>query len=83
MPHADQENPFRPERYRDAEAQLGGADDVEKTTYVTGEGTQPERRHGARNSRSLGGQHGSGLLIAIIVALAAVGAIAYLVSVAR
>lgn len=30
------------ERYRDAEAQLGGADAVEKTTYVTGSGTSPE-----------------------------------------
>jgi hypothetical protein len=29
-------------RYRDAEAQLGGADAVEKTTYVTGRGTTPE-----------------------------------------
>jgi len=29
-------------RYRDSEAQLGGADAVEKTTYVTGSGTSPE-----------------------------------------
>ena len=28
----------------DAEAQLGGADAVEKTTYVTGAGTSPEGR---------------------------------------
>lgn len=30
--------------YRDPEAQLGGADAVEKTTYVTGRGTSPEAR---------------------------------------
>jgi hypothetical protein len=30
--------------YDDAEAQLGGADSVEKTTYVTGQGTSPEAR---------------------------------------
>ncbi|HVX38911.1 MAG TPA: hypothetical protein VHB25_04985 [Gemmatimonadaceae bacterium] len=33
------------DRYRDPEAELGGADAVEKTTYVTGEGTSPEARH--------------------------------------
>lgn len=32
------------DRYRHREAQLGGADAVEKTTYVTGRGTQPEAR---------------------------------------
>ena len=30
------------DRYRDAEAELGGADAVEKTTYVEGHGTSPE-----------------------------------------
>jgi hypothetical protein len=30
--------------YRHPEAQLGGADAVEKTTYVTGRGTEPEAR---------------------------------------
>ena len=29
-------------RYRDPEAALGGADAVEKTTYVEGRGTRPE-----------------------------------------
>jgi hypothetical protein len=32
-------------RAANAEAQLGGADAVEKTTYVTGAGTSPEARH--------------------------------------
>ncbi len=30
------------DRYRDAEAALGGADAVEKTSYVTGSGTDPQ-----------------------------------------
>ena len=82
MPHAEQQNSFDPDRYRDAEAQLGGADDVEKTTYVVGEGTAPERRSRPRVADP-GSRHGSGLLIAAIVALVMLGAIWYLVSVAR
>ena len=39
MPRPDQANPFDADAYRDPEAQLGGADNVEKTTYVKGEGT--------------------------------------------
>ena len=30
------------DRYKNAETALGGADSVEKTTYVTGSGTTPE-----------------------------------------
>ena len=33
---------FDASRYTNAEAALGGADAVEKTTYVTGSGTEPE-----------------------------------------
>lgn len=82
MPDANQQNSFNPDRYRDAEAQLGGADNVEGTTYVVGAGTSPERRHTPR-SPDPASRHGSGLLIAVIVALVMVGAIWYLVSVAR
>ena len=32
----------RPERFEYAETALGGADSVQKTSYVTGEGTEPE-----------------------------------------
>jgi hypothetical protein len=41
------EDPRRPDARQDLphpEAALGGADDVEKTTYVTGSGTEPETR---------------------------------------
>ena len=35
---------FPEDRYKNPEAALGGADAVEKTTYVTGKGTEPEAR---------------------------------------
>ena len=35
---------FPEDRYEQPEAALGGADAVEKTTYVTGKGTEPETR---------------------------------------
>ena len=40
----DEGGQYPARRYRDPEAQLGGADAVEKTTYVTGKGTTPEAR---------------------------------------
>ncbi len=83
MTNPSQENPFDADRYRDAEAQLGGADSVEKTTYVVGEGTQPERRHDRRApAANVSARGGSGMLIAIVVALVALAAIAYLLGVA-
>ena len=33
---------FPQDRYKNPETALGGADAVEKTTYVTGKGTEPE-----------------------------------------
>jgi len=35
---------FPPGRYEHSEAALGGADAVEKTSYVVGRGAEPERR---------------------------------------
>ena len=35
---------FPQDRYKNSETALGGADAVEKTTYVTGKGTEPESR---------------------------------------
>lgn len=81
MPYPDQENEFDREEYRDPEAQLGGADDVEKTTYVVGEGTSPNRRKGDGPSALVPARGGPGGLIAIVVALIVLGAIAYLISV--
>ena len=33
-----------PDKFPDPQAALGGADAVEKTTYVVGEGTEPDAR---------------------------------------
>ncbi len=89
MPHPDQENQFRPDRYRDSEAQLGGADDVEKTTYVTTHGTDPNARKGAGPVATVPSR-GAGtwvtlviVALVVLVALLALGAIAYLMGVAR
>jgi hypothetical protein len=71
------EDPKRPDARRDLpnpEAALGGADDVQKTSYVTGSGTDPERRKTSRepNARVGGGGMGIGgwILIAVVVGIA-------------
>jgi len=38
---SDDERDVRPDRYEDPETALGGADSVQKTSYVVGEGTEP------------------------------------------
>jgi hypothetical protein len=64
------------DRYRQPpDAALGGADAVEKTTYVTGSGTDPERRGpNADPARKGSGGTGPSATWAIIVFLA-VGAV--------
>ena len=71
------DDPKRPDARRDLpnpEAALGGADDVQKTTYVTGSGTDPERRLTSREpaGRTGGGRMGLGgwILIAVVVGIA-------------
>jgi hypothetical protein len=75
------EEPRRPEPRRQdprqdlphPEAALGGADDVAKTTYVTGSGTEPERRAVPRvPAARVGGGMGIGgwVLIAAVVGIA-------------
>jgi hypothetical protein len=66
------------DRYRDAEAQLGGADAIEKTTYVTGRGTNPEDMpaHGAPIARTP--SRGLSLAIWIVVIVVAMFAVAYI-----
>jgi hypothetical protein len=66
----------------DAEAQLGGADAVEKTTYVVGKGTDPEARSDGPSATV--SSRGSPLIVIVIVgALAVLVAIAYLVGIMR
>ena len=49
-----------PSRYRNPETALGGADAVEKTTYVTGSGTEPEARKPVGEGVSAGVSSGGG-----------------------
>ena len=72
------DQPHRPDARQDLpnpETALGGADSVEKTTYVTGKGTEPSGapRKGEPIARVGGGGLGIGgwALIAVLVAIAA------------
>lgn len=71
------DDPRRPDPRQDLphpEAALGGADDVEKTTYVTGSGTSPEARKGDDRpiARVSGGGMGIGgwILMAVVLGIA-------------
>lgn len=72
-----------PSRYEYAESALGGADSVQKTSYVTGEGTEPE---GApRASVIARTSSGGGVNIAawVIGAVAALIAVIYMLGIFR
>ena len=61
----------------DAEAQLGGADAVEKTTYVVGSGTDPAARGGSAPSAQVRSRAPRAAVVVIFVLVALV-ALAYL-----
>jgi hypothetical protein len=82
VPEQPQENPFPRERYRDAEAQLGGADAVEKTTYVVGEGTDPNARKGKGPSATVRSS-APVIVAAIVIVLVVLVGLAYLIGVLR
>jgi hypothetical protein len=66
----------------DPEAQLGGADSVEKTTYVVGKGTDPEAR--ARGPSATVRGRGAPLVVALVlIALMVLVALAYLLGIVR
>ena len=70
------------EQLRDSEAQLGGADAVEKTTYVVGKGTEPESR--SDGPIATGASRGAPTIVMIVViALALLVALAYLIGTVR
>lgn len=61
------------------ESAAGGADAVEKTTYVVGRGTEPEARRGTREGApSAGG--GGGKLIAAVLAIVVIGGLVYAIA---
>jgi hypothetical protein len=77
-----QQNPIPSDRYRDAEAQLGGADSVEKTTYVVGKGTDPNARKGEGPSAVV--PSGAPRMVAVVVVvLVVLVALAYLIGAMR
>jgi hypothetical protein len=72
------------DRYKNPEAALGGADAVEKTTYVTGKGTDPSAQQpaGAPSARVKAGT-GQGTTWAIIAFLAIAAVLVYLLGFGR
>lgn len=66
----------------DPEVQLGGADSVEKTTYVVGKGTDPRARsHGPSATVS---SRGAPLIVALVLlALMVLVALAYSIGIVR
>jgi hypothetical protein len=75
MPESTNEPPDQ--KFVDSETALGGADAVEKTTYVVGQGTTPEARTPKGHPPEVG-RTGPGLIVWVIVAIAVIVAVAYL-----
>jgi hypothetical protein len=73
------------DRYRQPpDAALGGADAVEKTTYVTGSGTEPERTRGEQSPATKGsGSTGPNTTWAIVAFLAVGAVLVYLLGLGR
>ena len=82
MEQQPQQNPISRDRYRDAEAQLGGADSVEKTTYVVGSGTEPEARSEGPIARVPSGR-APRIVTAVVAVLVILVALAYLIGIMR
>ena len=83
MEQRPQENPLRTDRYRDLEAELGGADDVEKTTYVVGEGTDPNARKGSGPAATGVGRGAPTMVLIVVVVIALLVALAYVIGLMR
>jgi len=66
--------------YDDREAQLGGADAVEKTTYVVGKGTDPEARS-VGPSATVPSRGAPMIVVVIVGVLVALVAVAYLIGI--
>jgi hypothetical protein len=75
---------FPQDRYKNPETALGGADAVEKTTYVTGKGTDPsaQKPAGEPSARVRSGT-GQGATWAIIAFLAIAAVLVYLLGYGR
>jgi hypothetical protein len=76
-----QEQTERRGRHLDPELQLGGADAVEKTTYVVGKGTDPNARKGEGASATVPGRGAPVIVLAIVGVLVLLVAIAYFIGI--
>ena len=70
-------------RYDHPEAQLGGADAVEKTTYVVGEGTEPDRQPPGPHTATGAATGRGNLAVWVVAGIAALIALVYLVGLVR
>jgi len=81
------ESRFQPDRGDEPsahpEAAYGGADAVEKTTYVTGSGTDPEAMNRAPVTARVAPGGGVNVLAWVVIALAALVALVYAVGIWR
>jgi hypothetical protein len=78
------DNPgFSRDRFENPETALGGADAVEKTTYVTGSGTDPDARKGSGPSARVSPGGGQGATWAIIIFLIVAAVLVYLLGFGR
>jgi hypothetical protein len=66
--------------YGNREAQLGGADAIEKTTYVVGKGTDPEARSDGP-SATVPSRGAPVIVVAIVGVLVALVAVAFLIGI--
>jgi hypothetical protein len=69
-------------RYTSPEAALGGADAVEKTTYVVGEATEPDARP-RTDYVARGAARGSNVVVWVVGTIAALIALVYAIGVFR
>jgi hypothetical protein len=72
-----------PDRYENPEVALGGADAVEKTTYVTGSGTEPEAVKSAGTPAARVSSGGIGATGAIVIFLIVGAVLVYLLGFGR
>jgi hypothetical protein len=70
-------------RYDNPEAQLGGADAVEKTTYVVGDGTEPDARPRGDYAARDAARSGANLGLWVIGGVAALIALVYAIGIFR
>lgn len=75
--------PEQPPRFSDPETALGGADAVEKTTYVVGEGTTPEARAPRGEVPPPSARSGAGWGVWAVIAVAVVVALVYVLGFTR